>query len=411
MRIHRNSPPELMRLIVRMWSEGMSDPTLVSDELVIPGLRKYGVSEADARDYTTLGCQEIEIPGRSNFGCEDGTVSLAKIFEYTINDGRDRLTGDQVGLHTGYLTDYDSVESLWDAYERQMKYLTKHMIELCNLGAEIRAANLAKLVKMAFTDDCTARGLNPDAGGAKYNYGVIETAGSAAVADSFAAIDLLVFREKKLSMAQLRAAIDADFEGYERERQLLLKRAPKFGNDDGLADGYACRVLESFWGELGKYRSVRGGAFMGACSLLTRGIDLGRNTWAMPDGRKTGEELGNTIGARTGADRSGATALMKSVMKLPLEKGVGGVTLNVLLPRNTLATEEMREKTASMMTAYMLGGGQMAQVTTARLEEMLDARIHPERHGDLIVRVGGYSARFIEVNEATQREIIKRYAN
>ena len=131
----------------------------------------------------------------------------------------------------------------------------------------------------------------------------------------------------------------------------------------------------------------------------------------MPDGRKTGEELGNTIGARTGADRSGATALMKSVMKLPLEKGVGGVTLNVLLPRNTLATEEMREKTASMMTAYMLGGGQMAQVTTARLEEMLDARIHPERHGDLIVRVGGYSARFIEVGEATQREIIKRYAD
>ncbi len=408
-RIHRNSPPELMRLIVKMWSEGMSDPTLVSDELVIPGLMKYGVTCEDARDYTTLGCQEIEIPGRSNFGCEDGTINLAKIFEYTINDGRDRLTGDQVGLHTGYLTDYDSVEDLWEAYERQMKYLTKHMIELCNLGAQIRSANLAKLVKMAFTDDCVARGLNPDGGGAKYNYGVIETAGSSAVADSFAAIDQLVFREKKLTMAQLQAAIDADFAGYERERQLLLRRAPKFGNDDALADGYACRVLESFWGELGRYRSVRGGAFMGACSLLTRGIYLGRNTWAMPDGRKAGEELGNTIGARTGADRSGVTALLRSVMKLPLDKGVGGVTLNVLLPKNMLETGEMQEKAASMMTAYMLGGGQMAQVTTARLEEMLDAQVHPERHGDLIIRVGGYSARFIEVDEATQREIIRRY--
>ncbi len=410
-RIHRNSPPELMRLIVRMWSEGMSDPTLVSDEVVIPGLMSYGVREEDARDYTTLGCQEIEIPGRSNFGCEDGKINLAKVFEYTINDGRDRKTGLQVGLKTGYLTDYDSVESLWEAYTRQMKFITSRMIPLCNLGVEIRSANLSKLVKMLTTDDCISRGLNPDDGGTIYNYGVIETGGSAAVADAFAAIDKLVFREKRITMRRLREAIDANFEGYEKERLTLLNLAPKFGNDDPLADEYAKRVLDSFWDEIRTYRSIRGGTFTGACSLLDSGIGMGRETWAMPDGRYAGEPLGNTIGPRTGADRSGLTAMLNSVMKLPLEKGVGGTTLNALLPRDAVATEEMRERVAALMTTYMLEGGQMVQITTASLEDMKDAQVHPERHRDLIVRVGGFSARFIEMDSETQKEIMRRYSN
>lgn len=407
-RIHKNTPSELMRLIVVMWSEGMSDPTLVSDETVIPGLMAYGVMPSDARDYTTLGCQEIEIPGKSNFGCEDGTVNLAKIFEYTINNGCDRFSGVRVGLPTGYLTDHASMDSLWNAFMRQMDHFMQPMVDICNKGAEIRSANLAKLVKMLFTEDCIARGLDQDGGGAVYNYGVIETAGVSAVADSLAAIDSLVFRQKKLTMTQVKDAIDANFEGFESLRQQLLS-APKFGNDQPLPDEYAARILNAFWGSLKNYRSVRGGAYMGACSLLTRGIAMGLLTWALPDGRHTGEPLGNTIGPRTGADHDGLTAMLTSVMKLPLRLGVGGTSLNVLLPRDTLATPAAREKVVSLMTAYMLGGGQMAQITTATLSDMQDAQIHPERHKNLFVRVGGFSARFIEMDCATQKEIMQRY--
>ena len=409
-RIHRNSPPELMKLIVKMWSEGMADPTLVSDELVIQGLMEYGVPLEDARDYTTLGCQEIEIPGKSNFGCEDGTLNLAKVFEYTIHDGKDRFDGCQVGLHTGYLPDFKSPDELWAAFMDQMRYLTKHFLALCNRGIQIRNANKAKLVKTLFTDDCLSRGQNLDDGGSVYNYGVIETAGASAVADSFAANHRLVFEQKRISPERLEAAIAADFHGYETERRMLLNRAPKYGNDDPLADEYMTRILEVFWSEIGQYKSARGGRFMGACSLLRGGISYGRNTWAMPDGRRAGEELGNTIGPRTGADTSGLTALLNSVKKLPLKKGVGGTTLNVLIPKEFTKTREQRDTIAALMMAYLMNGGQMAQVTAASREEMLDAKAHPERHGDLLVRVGGFSTRFVELEESAQNEIIKRYA-
>ncbi len=408
-RFHENSPGALMTLVVKMWSEGMSDPTVVSDINVLKGLERLEIPLADARDYCMLGCQEIEIPGRSNWGCEDGVLNLARVFEFAANDGRCRRTGRQIGPQTGKLADFSCMDELWNAYITQMKFFTKHFIYLCNRGVEIRDANLSKLVKMLYTLPCIERGLNPDAGGPLYNFGVVETAGSSAVADAFAAIDTVIFRQQRMTMETLDKALAADYEGFEPERQLLL-HAPKFGNDHPLADEYCHRVLSTFWDEIAGYRSIRGGVFTGACSLLEGGISYGSNTWAMPDGRHAGEPLGNSIGPRTGADRNGLTAMLNSVSSLPLEKGVGGTTLNVLLPASMLKTAELRSKIGLIMKSYLEHGGQMAQVTTASREEMLDAKLHPERHGNLIVRIGGFSIRFIELNDEAQNEIIARYA-
>lgn len=407
-RFHENSPRDLMDLVVRMWSEGMSDPTVASDKNAIEGLTEYGVPVEDARDYTILGCQEIEIPGKSNFGCEDGNMNLAKIFEYTINDGCNR-EGQRVGLPTGYLTDYDSVEDLFEAYCRQISYFVPIWAELTNYGVDVRAANVAKLVKSIFTEACVERGLNLDDGGSIYNYGVIETAGSAAVGDSFTAIEDVVFNRHLMTMETLRAALDANFEGYEKERKALLS-APKFGNDDDRADEWCRRVLDFFWSEVGKYKSRRGDVFTGACSLLESGIDLGKWTWAMPDGRRAGEPLSNTIGPREGNDVSGVTAMLRSVCKLPLKKGVGGTTLNVLFPAGTMTTEGDRKAVADAMRAFTLNGGQLAQITTADLEAMRDAQVHPECHRDLIVRIGGFSIEFVQLNREVQNEVISRYA-
>ncbi|MBQ3792314.1 MAG: hypothetical protein II797_04325 [Clostridia bacterium] len=409
-RIDGETPKEFLDLIVRMWSEGMSDPTVVSDKTVIEGLTGYGVTLRDARNYTTLGCQEIEIPGKSNTGCEDGVFNLAKVLEYTLNDGCERADGLRVGLPTGHITDYSSAEELFAAYLSQIDYFLPVFVTLCNRGQEIRRANAAKLVKSLFTEDCIARGRHLDDGGAVYNHGVVETAGAAAVADSFAAIEKLVFREKVIPPDTLEKALAADFKGYEDVRLELLNRSPKFGNDDELADGYMVRLLEAFWSRLREYRSVRGGVFTGACSLLTGGISFGERTWALPDGRHAGEPLGNTIGPRPGADRSGLTALLSSVRKLPMQLGVGGTTVNVLIPKDLTDRAEKREKIATLIRTFLESGGQMAQITTASKEEMIDAQTCPERHGDLIVRVGGYSSRFVELTKETQNEIIQRFA-
>ena len=408
-RIHENSPKELMALVTKMWSEGMSDPSVVGDNMVIDGLTRIGVPLEDARDYTVLGCQEIEIPGRSNFGCEDGMLNLARIFEYTLRDGYSRNTKQYIGLRTGRFEDFETFEDFYAAFTKQMKYFTKHWVSLCNAGQEIRAANFSKLVKTPLTLACIERGRSLDDGGSVYNFGVCETAGFSAVADSLAAIKKLVFDDGLISKKRLIEALDADFDGFEAERQLLLRRAPKFGNDDQDADTIAVRLLSDFWGELGKYRSVRGDIFTGACSLLESGIRLGLSTGALPDGRHAGEPLGNSIGPRPGADTNGLTAMLSSVMKLPLVLGVGGTTLNVVLTTKLLSTPELRERVADVITTYLLEGGQMAQITTANLEDLRDAQIHPERHGNLIVRIGGFSIEFVQLDRRAQDEVISRY--
>ena len=192
------------------------------------------------------------------------------------------------------------------------------------------------------------------------------------------------------------------------ERQLLLWQAPKFGNDNAQADEMAVRVLNTYWDEIAKHRSVRGGVYTGACSLLTAGIAFGQKTGALPDGRGAGEPLGNSIGPRPGADRCGVTSMLNSVAKLPLSKGVGGTTLNVILPSRLLASDEQRRNVCALMKVFMRTGGQMAQITTANLEELLDAQKHPEQYPDLVVRVTGFSAKFTSLSPEWQQEFLTR---
>ncbi len=410
LRLHKDTPDELMDLLVKMWSEGMSDPTIVSDTLAIDALRAYGVTTEDARDYSMLGCQEIEIPGKSNFGCEDGVINLAKILEYTLNDGYDKKLGIRVGLSTGKLTDYKSVEEIWEAFEKQTKEINKSFVKICDAGQTIRAKNFAKLVKSVYTDDCIMKGKSLDDGGAVYNYGVVETAGLAVTADAFAALETVVFGEGKVTLQELSDALDANFEGYDEIRAVMLS-APKFGNDDDRVDKWAARILEMFWGDLGNYRSIRGGAYMGACSLQGGGRGFGYETWALPDGHRRGDPMGNTIGPRPGADKKGLTAMLKSIMKLPLHLGVGGTTVNTCIPVNTNSSDEQRDKIKSIVRAYVAGGGLQAQITTATLEDLLDAKVNPEAHQDLIVRVGGFSQQFIYLVPESQDEMISRYYN
>ncbi len=409
-RINDNTPTDLVDLAVAMWSEGLSDPTIAGDNTVIGGLVGYGAKLEDARGYTVLGCQEIEIPGKSNFGCEDGSMNLAKVLEYTLNHGCDRFTGVKVGIDVGGTEDYDTFDKLWDAYERQIDYFLPIFVDLCNRGVDIRVANVSKLVKSPLTEACIERGRSLDDSGSIYNYGVVETAGHSAVADAFFAMKTLVYDENKISLSELEAALAADYEGYEEIRRMLLTQ-PKFGNNDEAADEMAHRVLEMFWRKIGKFKTRRGDVYTGACSLLTAGNAYGRSTWALPDGRHKGEPLGNSIGPRTGSDKNGLTAMLSSVAKMPLGLGVGGSTCNVMIPTTIMDTESNRASISALIRTFVKLGGQLAQVTTATLEEMRDAQIHPELHEDLIVRVGGFSAKFIYLMERTQNEIMSRYSN
>ena len=411
-RFRKDIDPKLLALIVKMWSEGMCDPSVVSDTCVIPALQKLEITEEDARNYATLGCQEIEIPGKCNTGCEDGTFNVAKALEIAMNGGLSTQQKNyQIGPKTKTFMECESFEELYTSFEQQIRYFVPMFAFIADRGQQERAANHAKLVKGIFTDGCVEKGRSHDAGGPIYNHGVVETAGVAAAADALTAIKKLVFDEKKITKEQLAQALEANFVGHEKTRQMLLNLAPKFGNDNQQADAMACRVLNTFWDEIAKYRSIRGGQYTGACSLLRGGVLYGMKMGAFADGRFAGEPLGNSIGPRPGADTNGLTAMLSSVAKLPLEKGVGGTTLNVQINRRFLVDESRRLAIGQMIRHYMNSGGQLAQVTSADLNDLKDAKVHPERHGDLIVRVGGFSIQFVQLSEDIQNEIISRYTN
>ncbi len=409
-RIAEDTPVELTDLMIKIWSEGMCDPTVVSDATVIPGLLKLGVTLEDARNYATLGCQEIEIPGKCNTGCEDGSFNLAKVLEIAMLGGKSPANpAYQLGPVTKAFEECETFEEFFEGYVEQLKYFNKIHLYLCRKGQECRAANHAKLLKGLFTDGCLEKGIPHDAGGPIYGYGVIETAGLAATANSMMAIKKYIYTEKTLTKEQLVTMLKANFEGFERERQMLLNGAPKFGNDNAEVDALATRILDLYWTEIGKYETGRGGVYTGACSLLQGGITYGNTMGALPDGCHAGEPLGNTMGPRPGTDKSGLTAMLSSVAKLPMEKGVGGTTLNVILTTKMLATAELRRSVSNTLRSFLANGGCMAQITTANKDDLIDAKCHPERHGDLTVRVGGYSIQFVQMNSVSQDEIISRY--
>ncbi len=374
-RVAEDTPKELTDLMIKIWSEGMCDPTVVSDTTVIPGLLNYGVTLEDARNYATLGCQEIEIPGKCNTGCEDGSFNLAKVFEIAMLGGKSPANPEyQLGPVTKTFVECETFEEFYENFKTQLRYFTEIHLFLCRKGQECRAANHAKLLKGLFTDGCLEKGIPHDAGGPIYGYGVVETAGLAATADSMMAIKKLVFDEKRISKESLVAMLKVNFEGYERERQMLLNGVPKFGNDNAEVDALAVDILDFYWTEIGKYETGRGGVYTGACSLLTGGIGYGHTMGALPDGRRAGEPLGNTMGPRPGADSNGLTAMLNSVAKLPMKKGVGGTTLNVILTTKMLATPELRRNVSNTIRSFFANGGCMAQITTANKDDLIDAK-------------------------------------
>jgi formate C-acetyltransferase len=289
-----------------------------------------------------------------------------------------------------------------------VEHLARQCIELSNMGVAVKSANLAKLVRMPLTEACLERGLDPDNGGPLYGFGEIETVGIGAAADALTAIRRMVFEQKRIDMAEMIDCLDSNFEGREPVRRMLLEESPKYGNDDAEADRMAARVAEHFWEYIGRFRSPRGGAYYGATALLTRGVTFGKRTGALPDGKLAGEPLGNSVGPRTGVDTNGPTAMLRSAARVPQHLAVGGPTCNLRLTRSLLGSAALRDKAIALINGYFAEGGMMVQITPVDRETLLEAQRDPERYRDLIVRVGGFSAKFVELDRDIQNDIISR---
>ena len=409
-RITSQTPDAALLEALRMLREGSGRPALYNDDLYVQTLREMdlGLTDADAREIGFGGCTETMISGLSNVGSLEGEINLAKALALALNDGSDPQTGEQLGPHTGAFEEMASFEQFLAAVKRQIQFRTAQYYAWDSQQLRRRfTEGDPMLARTLFTRDCIARRKSFEAGGARYNWCVVSYQGIANLIDSLAAIRRCAYEEEAVSRSELLAALAADFEGYESTRQELLA-APKFGNDDDRVDLLGRDIIEYAWSELYSYEPPRGGRYLASCILFITYGWAGEPIGATPDGRKAGEPLADSVGAFQGNDTHGPTALLNSVAKLPLHLALGTPVLNIRLQRAIMDRQEDLQKVASLIRTYFAKGGLQIQVSVLDKAELLAAQAEPEKHGDLLVRIGGYSEYFCNLTPELQETVIER---
>ncbi|MFH1566903.1 MAG: pyruvate formate lyase family protein, partial [Gemmatimonadota bacterium] len=389
-------------------ARGGGIPFLFNDDCFVPALAERGIALEDARNYAPIGCIELTVPGRANPHAVSGWFNSTKCLELALFDGREPRSGEQLGPRTGPLAGMRSFEDLYRAYGAQVEHFARRMVYWCNRG-ELEQRELGPLPCWStLTDDCIARGRDLTDGGAVYDYHSICLLGTANTADGMMALKRLLFEERRLAPERLLAALEADFEGHEEVRQMLLHGAPKYGNDVAAVDEVARRVDEDFIALMDRMRSPLGGRYFVHLFTFRCNIDFGRTLGATPDGRRAGEPLAYSLSAHQGRDVNGVTALLHSIGRLPHDRAAGATAAIVELEPALVEGEEGVERLGQLIrTALDLGVGQL-QWNVCTAERLLQAQQDPERYGNLTVRVAGYSQMFKLIPRELQDHIIAR---
>jgi formate C-acetyltransferase len=410
LRITQKTPDSFIVEALKALSKGSGRPPLYNDDLYVKTLKSMdlGLTDEDSREIGFGGCTETMIAGLSNVGSLEGTINLAKAMELAVFDGFDPVSKKQTGPHTGKFEDFKTFEEFIAALKRQIQFLTDSFIATNKVELLKRfTAGDPKLYRTFFTRDCVKNRKSFEAGGARYNWAVMSYQGIANTIDSASAIKKTIFDDKSVSANELIEALKNDFKGHENVRRKLLA-APKFGNDDNYVDGIGADLIDYSWKELYSHETPRGGRYIASCILFTTYLGAGRAVGATPDGRKAFEALVDSVGAVPGCDEKGPTALLKSVSKLPLWLAAGTPVLNLRFQKSLFNNEESIAKLAKLVRAFFKQGGMQIQISVLDSKEMRNAQKEPEKHKDLIVRIGGYSEYFNILDKELQETVIMR---
>ncbi len=406
-RVHAGSPPEYLRRALQVAREGGGSPALFNDEAVVPALVAHGIPLADARGYGIVGCVEPSIPGKSFLSTDAGLFNLPICLELALNRGR-RWNGKvRVGARTPDPASFKSIDDVIEAFRAQVDHRVDRMIDDFHMVEKGNMDYHPTPLSSMLVEGCMESGMDLTQGGAVYNSSGIQGVGVADVADSLAALDTLVFRENKLSMPQVVEALRSDFAGHEAVRK-ALERAPKYGNDLPLPDGYADLAVLIWHDSLARHRSLRGGAYVPGYYSVTCHVAFGALTGALPSGRRAREPFASGVGAACGADRGGPTALLNSVSSLDSSRMANGNALNLRFDPADIEGEKGLDILVGLTRGFFERGGMEIQLNVLDPEMLEDARANPGKYPELVVRVAGYCACFDDLPDESKAEIIKR---
>jgi formate C-acetyltransferase len=415
-RIHkRTSDDFMMKCCEAIKSHGGGHPALFNDEVIIPSQLAYvtGMTKEDAYDYTIIGCSEIVFAGRGTEGSAYQPVPLGMVLELMLA-GKDPVTREPLA-GIGDMLSWKSFDDMLDAYSEQAKRLARilFMQQIPVIEGHVKYRPCPYLSSL--TRDCISRGESFYGGGAVYGNWVFNACivGIATLANSIAAIRKLVFDDQVITMAQLKHALETNFSDDTTnppgpEIQQMCLRAPKYGNDDPYVDRIAKDCLNIMVKEMWKLKTRTGQGFGATIAPVTAHIMLGMVCGATPDGRNAGTPLNDSCSPAQGTDVNGPTAAIKSVATLEHINLVQGTIFNMKMHPMALESKAGMAKWANLIRTYFDLGGWEIQFNVVDAETLRDAQLHPENYKDLVVRVVGYSALFVELEKFVQDDIIKR---
>ena len=417
-RYHKNINKHFLDECVEVMRLGFGMPALNNDEIIIPSFMDWQVKEEDAYNYSAIGCVETAVPGKWGYRCTGMSyINFPRMLLCTMNNGVDLTSNKRFTKGYGYFTEMESYEELLKAWDKTIREITRYSVIVENVIDKASERDVPDILCSALTDDCIARGKTIKEGGAVYDFISGLQVGIANMADCLAAIKKLVYEEKKITRQELWDAILDDFSSPENKKiqEMLIREAPKYGNDDDYVDQLIVEAYDSYIEEIEKYPNTRynrgpiGGIRYAGTSSISANVGQGMSTMATPDGRNAFEPLAEGCSPAHNSDKNGPTAVFKSVSKLRTNKITGGVLLNQKMTPQMLSTEENRQKLELLIkTFFNRLHGYHVQYNIVSKETLIDAQKHPENHKDLIVRVAGYSAFFNVLSKKTQDDIIGR---
>ena len=455
-RVWNGSPESLLIKAAALTRLGTGLPAYYNDEIIIPSIMARGLSLEDARDYCIIGCVEPQKGGKTDGWHDAAFFNMCRPMELVFSNGVDK--GVQIGPKTGDVALMQTFEEFYNAYKTQQSYFIKLLVNANNAIDTAHATRCPLPFQSCMVEDCIGRGKSLQEGGAIYNFTGPQGFGIANNTDGLLAIKQLVFEEKKITLAELREALRANFgygltgeaaekktvevaqtlakEGvtineeavqaiykeitsasyltieqkkkYQEIKRLIDDTCPKYGNDIYEADMFARDVANTYTKEVEKYKNPRGGVFQAGLYPVSANVPLGAQTGATPDGRLAYTPIADGIGPASGRDKKGPTATANSVAKLEQCIASNGTLLNQKFHPSALSGMSGLTKFVALIRSYFDQKGMHMQFNVVTRETLLDAQQHPEKYKTLVVRVAGYSALFTTLSRSLQNDIINR---
>jgi len=404
--ISKKNPDRFIHRALKITKTGFGQPSIFNTDAIVQELLSQGKDIIDARNGGASGCVETGAFGTESYVLT-GYFNLLKVLELTLNNGVDPIKGDKIGLSVGKASSFNSYDDLLQAFEKQLNHLIDIKLRANNIIESIWADNLPAPFLSTLIEGCIEKGIDYNAGGAKYNTSYVQGVGLGSITDALTAIKKHVYEENNISLVDFVNVLHSDFKKHSDFRSKLIYDTPKFGNDNDEADKQAVSVFEAFYKAVNGKPTARGGVSRINMLPTTCHVYFGQITGATPDGRLAGEPTSEGISPVQGADVNGPTSVLKSAAKIDHLR-TGGTLLNQKFTPSFFSYEGAYSNLTALIRAYFRMDGHHIQFNVIDVETLKKAQNNPEKYKDLIVRVAGYSDYFNDLGEDLQNEIIRR---